>query len=102
MAFVAWYISPLIATLSILTSLYILRWVKSQNPGSEKIIFVGGAIKEGSHTFLKRMYRTLAFFVIAMSMILLVFLPRPIWSSSYPFENVILMAAISSAQFAVL
>jgi K(+)-stimulated pyrophosphate-energized sodium pump len=81
------------AILSILTGLYILRWVKSQDPGSERTRFIGGAIKEGSQAFLSRMYRTLAMFVAVMSLVLFVFLPHPIWLTSTPMNNVMLAVA---------
>jgi Na+/H+-translocating membrane pyrophosphatase len=43
-----WLIAPAVAILSIFTGIYILRWVKSQDPGSERARFIGGAIKQGS------------------------------------------------------
>ena len=88
-----WLIAPLMAILSILTGLYILRWVKSQDPGNERTRFIGGAIKEGSQAFLSRMYRTLAMFVAVMSLVLFVFLPHPIWLTSTPMNNVMLAVA---------
>ena len=69
------------------------RWVKSQDPGSERTRFIGGAIKEGSQAFLSRMYRTLAMFVAVMSLVLFVFLPHPIWLTSTPMNNVMLAVA---------
>ncbi len=66
---------------------------KSQDPGSEKTRFIGGAIKEGSQAFLNRMYRTLAVFVGIMALVLFVFLPHPIWLTSTPMNNVMLAAA---------
>jgi K(+)-stimulated pyrophosphate-energized sodium pump len=82
-----------LAVVSIITGLYILRWVKKQDPGNERTRFVGGAIKDGSRAFLWRMYRTLAMFVIVMSIILFVFLPTPIWTTTKPLNNVILVVA---------
>lgn len=89
----AWLVAPIVAILSILTGIYILRWVKAQDPGSERTRFIGGAIKEGSQAFLNRMYRTLAIFVAIMAAILFVFLPHPIWFTSTPLNNVLLSVA---------
>ena len=89
----AWLIAPLVAVLSILTGLYILRWVKAQDPGSERTRFIGGAIKEGSQAFLNRMFSTLAIFVAIMAAILFVFLPHPLWLTSTPMNNVLLAVA---------
>jgi len=88
-----WLIAPLVAIISIFTGIYILRWVKSQDPGSERTRFIGGAIKEGSKAFLNRMYRTLAVFVAVMAAVLFIFLPHPIWLTSTPMSNVMLAAA---------
>jgi K(+)-stimulated pyrophosphate-energized sodium pump len=89
----AWLIAPLVSVLSILTGLYILRWVKAQDPGSERTRFIGGAIKEGSQAFLSRMFRTLAIFVAVMAAILFVFLPNPLWLTTMPMKNVLLASA---------
>ena len=89
----AWLIAPLVSVLSILTGLYILRWVKAQDPGSERTKFIGGAIKEGSQAFLSRMFRTLAIFVAVMAAILFVFLPNPLWLTTMPIKNVMLASA---------
>ena len=89
----AWYIAPLVAISSILTGFFILRWVKSQDPGSERTRFIGGAIKQGSQAFLNRMFRTLAMFVAVMALILFIFLPHPIWLTSTPVNNVMLAVA---------
>ncbi len=88
-----WLIAPAVALLSILTGVYILRWVKAQDAGSERVRFIGGAIKEGSQAFLKRMYTTLAMFVGVMAVVLLVFLPHPIWLTTTPLENIVLAAS---------
>jgi K(+)-stimulated pyrophosphate-energized sodium pump len=81
------------AMLSVLTGFYILRFVKRQDAGTERMQFVSGAIKQGAQTFLNRMYRTLALFVVGMAAVLLIFLPHPIWATSNPLANVTLMAA---------
>jgi len=89
----AWFIAPATAMLSVLTGFYILRFVKRQDAGTERMQFVSGAIKQGAQAFLNRMYRTLAFFVVGMAAVLLIFLPHPIWATSNPLANVTLMAA---------
>ncbi len=85
-----WMIAPAVAILSIATGLYILTWVKRQDPGSERTRFIGSAIKVGSNAFLKRMYSTLAIFVGLMATVLLIFLPHPIWLTSTPLNNITL------------
>ena len=89
----AWFIAPAMAMFSVLTGFYILRFVKRQDAGTERMQFVSGAIKQGAQAFLNRMYRTLALFVVGMAAVLLIFLPHPIWATSNPLANVTLMAA---------
>ena len=89
----AWFIAPATAMLSVLTGFYLLRFVKGQDAGTERMQFVSGAIKQGAQAFLNRMYRTLALFVVGMAVVLLIFLPHPIWATSNPLANVMLMAA---------
>ena len=86
----AWYIAPIMAVISILAGFYIHDFVKKQDAGTEKMQFVAGAIKEGAIAFLNRMYKTLAYFVAGMAVVLLIFLPEPIWSTANIMDNVIL------------
>jgi K(+)-stimulated pyrophosphate-energized sodium pump len=95
----AWLIAPAAAVLSIITGLFILQWVKRQDPGTDKMKFVSGAIKQGSQAFLNRMYRTLLYFVVVMAAILLVFLPHPIWATTKPIDNIILAGAYLFGSF---
>jgi len=89
----AWFIAPVAALVSIIAGFYIDRFVKGQDPGTERMQFVAGAIKEGARAFLNRMYRTLGMFVAVMSLVLLVFLPHPIWATSNIMENITLAVA---------
>ncbi len=86
----AWLIAPLSAVISILVGFYIHDYVKKQDKGTEKMQFVAGAIKEGARAFLNRMYRTLAMFVIGMAIVLFIFLPKPIWTTSNIMSNITL------------
>ncbi len=86
----AWLIAPLSAVISILVGFYLHEYVKKQDKGTEKMQFVAGAIKEGARAFLNRMYRTLAMFVIGMAIVLFLFLPKPIWTTSNIMDNITL------------
>lgn len=55
--------------------------------------FVSEAIKEGSKAFLSRMFRALGIFVAVMAVVLLIFLPHPIWATDRPIENIIMAGA---------
>jgi K(+)-stimulated pyrophosphate-energized sodium pump len=74
-----WFIAPLSALISILVGFYFLRYVNKQDSGSEKMKEISGFIKGGADAFLRREYSTLAIFVIIVSVLLVIFLPSPIW-----------------------
>ena len=45
-------------------------WVNKQDPGNEKMVEIGLAVREGAMAFLSREYRVLAVFVIAVAVLL--------------------------------
>lgn len=85
-----WYIAPVSAILSIFAGFYLNNFVNKQDPGTKKMQFVADAIKEGSKAFLNRMYNVLGVFVACMAIVLLIFLPSPIWVTDRIIDNVIL------------
>jgi K(+)-stimulated pyrophosphate-energized sodium pump len=56
--------------LALLFAGYLTRKVNSQDPGTEKMKDIARAIQEGSMAFLRREYRTLFIFVLAVTIIL--------------------------------
>ena len=59
--------------LSILGLIYMFikaRWVKKQDPGSEKMVSISAAIKNGALAFLNAEYKLLLFFVVGSSIAL--------------------------------
>jgi K(+)-stimulated pyrophosphate-energized sodium pump len=87
-----WLIAPLSAIVSVLAGFYLRSYVNRQDPGTERMQFVAGAIKEGAKAFLNRMFRTLGYFVAGMSVILLLLLPKPIWTGNF-VDNIVLTVA---------
>ncbi|MDI6617077.1 MAG: sodium-translocating pyrophosphatase [Clostridiales bacterium] len=71
---------------------YFYWWVVSQPEGSKESEDIGLLIRNGANTFLKREYMVLAKFVGIVAVIILIFLPEPIWAHS-PLGN--LQAAIA-------
>jgi K(+)-stimulated pyrophosphate-energized sodium pump len=88
----SWLIAPIAAIISILMGLVFYRYVQRQDSGSEKMKEISNAIKDGAKAFIKREYTTLAIFVGVISVLLLIFLPSPIWSGE-PLRNVALTLA---------
>jgi K(+)-stimulated pyrophosphate-energized sodium pump len=85
--FEPWLIAPIASLISILVGLYFYRYVEKQDSGTERMREISDAIKTGAHAFLKREYTTLFMFVGVVAVLLLIFLPAPIWASD-PLRNI--------------
>ena len=90
--FEPWLIAPISAIVSILVGLYFYRYIEKQDSGNEKMREISDAIRTGANAFLKREYRTLAIFVGVVSVLLVIFLPSPIWVGD-PLRNFTVMIA---------
>jgi K(+)-stimulated pyrophosphate-energized sodium pump len=90
--FEPWYIAPIASLISIVVGLYFYRYVEKQDSGTEKMREISDAIRTGAQAFLRREYTVLFAFVGVISVLLLIFLPTPIWSGT-PLNNVGLMLA---------
>jgi K(+)-stimulated pyrophosphate-energized sodium pump len=87
-----WLIAPIAALISIVVGLYFYRYVEKQDSGTERMREISDAIRIGARAFLKREYTVLFMFVGVVSVLLLLFLPKPIWTGNI-LENVSLMLA---------
>jgi K(+)-stimulated pyrophosphate-energized sodium pump len=97
-----WLIAPIAALISIVVGLYFYRYVEKQDSGTERMREISDAIRMGARAFLKREYTVLFMFVGVISVLLLVFLPTPIWTGN-PLDNVALMLAyIFGSSFSAL
>ncbi len=59
--------------LSLAFAFWKTRWITRQNPGSDRMIEIGAAIREGAMAFIKAEYRVLAIFVLAVAVLLYIF-----------------------------
>jgi K(+)-stimulated pyrophosphate-energized sodium pump len=64
------YIGIGASILSIGVALYLFTWVKNQPPGSERAQEVASWIREGSQTYLKRLYLTLTVVAVVLGFII--------------------------------
>lgn len=72
--------SILIAVLAFVFAFWLFRWVKKQPSQNTRIAEVGGYIRKGAATFLSQEYRVLARFAGVVAVLILLFLPSPIWA----------------------
>jgi K(+)-stimulated pyrophosphate-energized sodium pump len=98
----SWLIAPIAAIISILVGLYFYRYVEKQDSGTAKMQEISDAIRQGAQAFIKREYTVLFTFVGIISILLLIFLPTPIWTGT-PLRNVaITLAYVFGSSFSAL
>ncbi|MBE5965764.1 MAG: sodium-translocating pyrophosphatase [Lachnospiraceae bacterium] len=84
--------SIVISILAFLTALWLKKWVESQPSSNERIAEVGKLIQDGANTFLKKEYKTLVVFCSIAAILILLFLPTPIWKGKV-LDNIIMALA---------
>ena len=100
--FEPWLIAPIASLISILVGLYFYRYVEKQDSGTPRMREISDAIRLGARAFLKREYTVLFMFVGVVSVLLLIFLPAPIWAGD-PLKNVaIMLSYIFGSSFSAL
>ena len=61
---------------AVIQTMYILR----QDPGNERIQFIGNAIRDGAIAFLSREYRFLAIFVVVVTILVALLIDFDVFS----------------------
>jgi K(+)-stimulated pyrophosphate-energized sodium pump len=64
------YAIPASAVLALAFALWRAMWVKSKDPGTDRMKEIGGYIADGAMAFLAREYRVLAIFVVVVAILL--------------------------------
>ena len=100
--FEPWYIAPISALISILVGLYFYRYVEKQDSGTERMREISDAIRAGARAFLKREYTTLFTFVGIVAVLLLVFLPKPIWTGNALSNVALALSFVFGSSFSAL
>lgn len=71
---------------------YFYFWVKKLPGSNTEMENIGVMIKKGARAFLNREYRTLLKFVLGAALLIVIFLPTPVWSKDANIaRNVIMM-----------
>lgn len=68
-------------------ALWLFTWVKTLPLENRRLEELGEYIRQGANTFLRREYKILARFAAVVAIIILLFVPHPIWTGST--ENII-------------
>jgi K(+)-stimulated pyrophosphate-energized sodium pump len=85
-------VSIVIAVLAFGAAFWLYKWVEKQPSSNAKIAEVSKLIRNGAYTFLAKEYRTLVKFCSVAAILILVFLPQPIWKGNV-LENVTMALA---------
>ncbi len=80
-------VSLVIAFAAFALALYLYRWVIRIPIASPVVRRIQEQIADGASTFLAREYRLLAYFVGAISVLIVIFLPKPIWQG-HAMDNI--------------
>ncbi|WMJ21959.1 sodium-translocating pyrophosphatase [Paludicola sp. MB14-C6] len=95
-------ISIVIALLSLGVAAWLYSWVKKRPSSNAKIAEVGDLIRKGANTFLRHEYKVLARFCAVVAILLLVFLPKPIWQGNILDNVTMVLAYIFGTAFSAL
>ena len=89
-----WLILSLVVSVAALAvAAYFYRWVKALPSANAEIDRLGKLIREGAFTFMKREYRTLLIFCGAVSLLMLLLFPNPVWSGQGIGQNVLMVVS---------
>ncbi|MEA4929344.1 MAG: sodium-translocating pyrophosphatase [Candidatus Limiplasma sp.] len=75
-------VSIVVSFIAFAVAAYFYRWVKALPSANAKLDQLGQLIREGAFTFIKREYKTLALFCAGASVLIFLFLPKPVWSGA--------------------
>lgn len=77
-------------------------WVKAQSSSNKRIAEIGELIRQGANTFLKREYLALTKFAGVATVLILLFLPKPIWQGEISENLFVAIAYICGTIFSCL
>ena len=85
-------LSIVISAISFLFAVWLYRWVKKRPSSNQHIAAIGELIRDGANTFLRKEYAVLAKFAGIVAVLILLFLPSPIWKGNI-LENIVMAVA---------
>jgi len=91
-----------VSLLSFLFAAWLYMWVKKQPSSNVRIAEIGAYIKRGAYTFIKKEYIMLAKFAGVVSLLILLFLPTPIWMGNFLDNIAMTVSYIAGAVFSAI
>ncbi|MCL2684242.1 MAG: sodium/proton-translocating pyrophosphatase, partial [Synergistaceae bacterium] len=86
------YAAYAVTLISFVFAAWLGWWIRRRPSDNKRIAEVGALIQDGAYTFLRKEYFILAKFVAVMAILIVLFVPTPIWRGS-ALENVHMVAA---------
>lgn len=81
--------SIIVSVLAFGAAFWLYKWVESQPSSNQRIAEISKLIRKGANTFLTKEYKTLARFCSVVAIVILIFLPSPIWKGDI-LDNVLM------------
>lgn len=75
-------VSMVIAIAAFIFAFWLYRWVVAIPVQNQRIEKIRSQIAAGANTFLAREYRLLSIFVLVVAILIILFLPKPIWTGN--------------------
>lgn len=95
-------VSILISIGAFITAYWLYNWVKKQPCPHERVNYIGGLIKDGANTFLKKEYSLLAKFTIIVAIVVFLFLPMPVWKGNITDNLVMALSYVFGTVFSAI
>lgn len=96
-------ISVLVSLLAFAFAVWLYRWVSAQPSSNKRVQEVGGYIRKGANTFLRKEYLVLTKFCAGAALLIFLFLPSPIWKGGSILNNLtIVLAYICGTVFSAI
>lgn len=95
-------VSILISVGAILMATWLYNWVKKQDCPHERIAYIGGLIKKGANTFLRKEYSVLAKFTLIVAIFIFLFLPVPVWMGNISDNLIMTLSYVFGTVFSAI
>ena len=86
-------LSIAVSVAALAVAVYFYRWVKALPSANAKMEEIGGLIRQGAFTFMRREYKTLLIFCGSVSVLMLLLFPNPVWTGKGLGANVGMVCA---------
>lgn len=81
---------------------WLYQWVKNQPSDNARIAEIGLLIRQGARTFLAKEYKVLAKFAGGAALLILIFLPAPIWKGEFTDNLIMAIAYLAGTVFSAI